>query len=280
MGLSSQQYDLFSFNDYDELPLGWAISSVSDNRWEHGKLPTNKIYGPDVWNSGKHGMGISLAGKYANEMYTHLISPEYSIPDFSSARLSFSSWVCTESNWDGGAVSVSTNDGLDWWYLPPQINGFHDQISTANTNSPFYGEGIFDGSNAANTCRNSSLPFELKEYDISNLSGSEVRFRYSFFSDQLVELDGWYIDDAGIEVDIFKKNGSWLSEPVYPDPNYGWGQIDGLVNEPIDTKVTFDIIETLSGNIIPGYSNLTLPIELRLNRQNMLVSNSSKFIQQ
>ena len=94
MGLSSQQYDLFSFNDYDELPLGWAISSVSDNRWEHGKLPTNKIYGPDVWNSGEHGMGISLAGKYANEMYTHLISPEYSIPDFSSARLSFSSWVC------------------------------------------------------------------------------------------------------------------------------------------------------------------------------------------
>ena len=210
-------------------------------------------------------MGISLAGKYANEMYTHLISPEYSIPDFSSARLSFSSWVCTESNWDGGAVSVSTNDGLDWWYLPPQINGFHDQISTANTNSPFYGEGIFDGSNVANTCRNSSLPFELKEYDISNLSGNEVRFRYSFFSDQLVELDGWYIDDAGIEVDIFKKKGSWLSEPVYPDPNYGWGQIDGLVNEPIDTKVTFDIIDTLSGDIVPGYSNLTLPIELRLN---------------
>ena len=265
MGLSTEQYELFSFNDYDDLPLGWAISSRSDDQWEHGKLPTNKIYGPNVWSSGEHGVGISLAGKYANEMYTHLISPEYSIPANSSAKLSFSSWVCTESNWDGGAVSVSTNDGRDWWYLPPQLNGFHDQISTANTNSPLYGKGIFDGSNVVNTCRNSSLPFELKEYDVSNLSGHQLRFRYSFFSDQLIELDGWYIDDAGIVVDIFKSNGSWLSEPIYPDPKYGWGQIDGLVSEPKDTKLRFEIIDTSSGETIPGYSDLTLPIELRIN---------------
>lgn len=265
MGLSSETYQLFSFNDHDELPLGWAVSSQSDSRWEHGKLPINKIYGPDTWVSGEYGVGIALGGKYDNEMYTHLISPEYLIPTHSSTRLSFNSWVCTEANWDGGAVSVSTDGGLNWSYLPPQIGDFHDQISTANTNSPFYGEGIFDGSTIPGNCRNSSLPFELKQYDISNLSGQEARFRYSFFSDQLVELDGWYVDDAGIEIDIFSNNGSWLSQPLNPDPNFGWGQIDGLVNEPLDTNVRFDVIDTTTGALIPGYSNLTLPIILRLN---------------
>ena len=265
LGLSAQQFQAFSFNNFDELPPGWAISSNDNNKWEYGQIPSTAIYGPNHWNSGQYGLGIALQGKYTNEMYTHLISPEYSIPSSASSRLSFNSWVCTEANWDGGAISASTDGGINWWYLPPQIGTFHDQISTANTNSPFYGEGIFDGSNIANGCRNSSLPFQLKQYDISNLSGQEVRFRYSFFSDQLLELDGWYLDDAGIEIDLFKQNGTWISQPIYPDSNFGWAKIDGLVKEPTGTEVLFDIIDASSGELIDGYTNLTLPIDLLFN---------------
>ena len=265
MGLSAQHHQVFSFDTFDELPLGWSVSAQSASRWEYGKLPPNRIYGPNTWSSGENGIGIALDGRYDNEMYTHLISPEYTIPPNSSARLSFNSWICTEANWDGGAVSVSTDGGINWWFLPVQVSDFHDQISTANTNSPFYGEGILDGSTITGGCRNSSLPFQLKQYDISNLSGSDVRFRYSFFADQLVELDGWYIDDAGIEIDVFTNYGTWLSQPIYPDPNFGWGRVDGLVNEPLGTAVTFDVVDQLSGNTIDGYANLTLPIDLRLN---------------
>ena len=265
MGLSAQHYQVFSFDTFDELPLGWSVSAQSDSQWEYGKLPPNRIYGPDAWSSGENGIGIALDGRHDNEMYTHLVSPEYTIPPNSSARLSFNSWICTEANWDGGAVSVSTDGGINWWFLPPQVSDFHDQISTANTNSPFYGEGILDGSTIPGSCRNSSLPFQHKQYDISNLSGVDVRFRYSFFADQLVELDGWYIDDAGIEIDVFTNYGTWLSQPIYPDSNFGWGRVDGLVNEPLGTAVTFDVVDQLSGNTIPGYENLTLPIDLRLN---------------
>ena len=176
--------------------------------------------------------------------------------------MTFNSWVCTEANWDGGAVSVSTDGGINWWYLPAKIGNFHDQISTANTNSPFYGEGIFDGSTITNGCRNSSLPFQIKQYDISNLSGSDVRFRFSFFSDQLIELDGWYIDDVGVQVDVFEQRGEWLSQPIYPDENFGWSQIDGLVSQPNGTQVIFDVIDASSGLVLEGYSNRTLPIEL------------------
>jgi hypothetical protein len=262
MGLDSQKLQLFSFDSFDTLPLGWAVSSQDNNKWSHGEIPTRAIYGPDAWSSGQYGIGIQLDGKYTNEMYTHLVSPEYSIPSSASARLTFNSWVCTEANWDGGAVSVSTDGGINWWYLPAKIGDFHDQISTANTNSPFYGEGIFDGSTITNGCRNSSLPFQFKQYDISNLSGSDVRFRFSFFSDQLIELDGWYLDDVGIEVDVFEQSGEWLSQPIYPDENFGWSQIDGLISQPNGTQVSFDIIDKTSGSVIDGYSNRTLPIEL------------------
>ncbi|GIQ97681.1 MAG: hypothetical protein CM15mP3_07150 [Candidatus Poseidoniales archaeon] len=206
---------------------GWSVSAQSDSRWEHGELPPNRIYGPTAWTSGNNGVGIALDGRYDAEMYTHLISPEYAIPPHSSARLSFNSWICTEANWDGGAVSVSTDGGINWWFLPPKITDFHDQISTANTNSPFYGEGILDGSTIAGSCRNSSLPFQLKQYEISNLSGIDVRFRFSFFADQLVELDGWYIDDAGIVIDVFKNAGNGYPNRYIQIPTLAGDKLTG-----------------------------------------------------
>ena len=210
MGLNAQDSISFNFNNFASLPLGWSISAQDSNQWEYGEIPSNAIYGPDTWHSGDYGFGIALGGKYSNEMLTHLYSPEYSLPENSTSRLTFRSWVCTESNWDGGAVSVSTDGGINWWYLPANVGGFHDQISTVNSNSPFFNEGIFDGSTVANNCRNSARPFDLKQYDVSNLSGNDIRFKYSFFSDQLIELDGWYLDDAGIEIDMYQDSGTWL----------------------------------------------------------------------
>ena len=266
MGLSARELTTFSFDEYHTLPSGWSVWSQDSNQWEHGELSNSAFYGPNKWYSGDHGVGIFLNGQYSNEMLTHLYSPEYSIPADASSRLSFRSWVCTEANWDGGAVSVSTDGGLNWWYLPAQVGTFHDQISTVNSNSPLYGEGIFDGSSVSNGCQNSARPFDLKQYDISNLSGINIKFRYTFFSDQLIELDGWYIDDAGIEIDIFESNGSWVSSSIYPDDVYGWGQLDGFVNEPNGSQIRFDILDAATEAIIDNYSNLTLPVDLQFSK--------------
>ena len=176
-------------------------------------------------------------------------------------RLSFRSWVCTEFNWDGGAVSVSTDGGVNWWFLPVGVPGFHDQISTINTNSPIYNEGIIDGSNVVGGCLNNPRGFDLKLYDISNLSGNNVKFRYTFFSDQLVQYDGWYIDDAGVEVDVFEPNGTWISPQLQPDEVFGWGKLDGLINQSRETSVTFDILDG-NGIVIPGYEQRQLPVDL------------------
>ena len=214
--------------------------------------------GPGVFHSGNNGAAINLTTKYTNNVYTHLISEEYTVPNNATARLSFRSWVCTEFNWDGGGVAISTDGGQQWWWLP-QLDGFHDQISTVNTNSPFFGRGIIDGSSVPNGCSASNQrDFELKTYDLSNLSGQSIKARFSFFSDTYVEGDGWYIDDAGVEIDVFESSGTWVSRSISPDPLFGYGWLDGWYEQPDGTSLLVDVLDA-QHQPIEGHTNLTLP---------------------
>ena len=264
LGVDSMEATNFSFDKGDMLPAGWSLISIDQKQWQVGSIPNGTTFGPNAWPSGQQGAGIDLGGEYRNEMLTHLYSPEYVLPAGASSRLSFKSWVCTEANWDGGAVSISTDGGLNWWYIPPAIGTFHDQISTINPNSPFYGEGILDGSTVLGGCQNSLRPFDDKVFETTNLSGENIRFRYSFFSDQLLEFDGWYIDDAGIEIDMFELQGTWTSPILSPNPMFGWGHLDGFVQQPDNTSVSFDILD-INNNTISGYTNKALPIDIQLD---------------
>ncbi|RJU96597.1 MAG: hypothetical protein DWC10_06295 [Candidatus Poseidoniales archaeon] len=254
-----------SFENSIATPPGWAIEGDLVNGWEIGQTRNTSGYGPGEFFSGANGAAINLTTRYVNNIYTHLVTEEYSIPTNASARLSFRSWVCTEANWDGGGVSISTDEGQTWWWLPPDVNGFHDQISTVNTNSPFFGQGIIDGSQQPNGCgSNKQRPFELKTYDISNLSGQAVKARFSFFSDTFVEADGWYIDDAGIEIDVFETSGAWTSPSLTPDELYGYGWLDGWFEQPDGTTLSIDVLDAQL-NPIHGHQGLSLPAQLAID---------------
>ena len=151
-------------------------------------------------------MAINLDGDYTNNVYSHLVSPIYNIPIGATARLTFNHWICSEPAWEGGSIFTSIDDGLTWQHFGDNISGFYERVSQVNTNSPFFGHGIFDGSTVANGCgtANSNQTFSRVSGDISALAGNDVRIRFSFFSDQYVEEDGWYLDDAGIVIDRFQ----------------------------------------------------------------------------
>ena len=254
-----------SFEQSLVTPAGWSIEGTGSQAWEVGQIGNTSGYGPGVFHSGDQGAAINLTTRYTNNIYTHLTTPEYTIPLNATSRLSFRSWMCSEANWDGGAVSMSTDGGENWWLLPAETQQFHDQISTANGNSPFFNEGIIDGSNVQGGCGASNArPYALKTYDISNLSGLTVRARFSFFSDTYVEADGWYIDDAGVEVDIFEPQGEWISSAVSPDPMFGYGWVDGWYEQPDGTTLTLDILDS---NLDPvtGHQNLSLPAQLAID---------------
>jgi hypothetical protein len=264
-GMNGPEASVNSFEASMIAPPGWVIEGTWPDGWEMGPTRNTSGYGPGVFHSGENGAAINLTTRYTNNVYTHLVTQEYNVPLNASARLSFRSWVCTEANWDGGGVSISNDGGQTWWWLPTDLNGFHDQISTVNTNSPFFGRGIIDGSTQPNGCgANKNRPFDLKTYDLSNLSGQALKARFSFFSDTFVEADGWYIDDAGIEIDVFETQGQWTSSALVPDPLFGYGWLDGWYERPDGTTLLVDVLDA-QYNPIYGHDNLTLPSRLALD---------------
>lgn len=256
-----------SFEEVQGLPAGWRIDHVrGSTSWERGIIDNSNGYGPNVslWPSGYNGMGINLNGIYSNHVYTHLVSPNYQIPEDATARLTFNHWICTETDWDGGSIFTSIDNGITWQHFGNNIPGFYDRTSTVNPNSPFYQLGIFDGSTVPNGCGNAnpSHTFSRVSGDISHLAGNDVRVRFSFFTDTYIEKDGWYIDDAGIVIDRFQNNGTWTS-PLIDADFAGWARLTSLYEMPDDTNVLVDVLDS-SGNIIGDHSNLTLPFDLKI----------------
>ena len=252
-----------SFESGRMVPRGWSIALERGQGWDVGALPNGTTSGPRAWPSGQQGAGIVLDGDYAAESLAYMTSPSYSLPDNSSARLSFRSWVCTETDWDGGAVQISVDDGATWWY-PPYDSHTHHTLSRMNPYSPFYDEGIFDGSIHSGGCPTRSQTFDAETIDVSNLSGQDVRFRYVFFSDTWVEKDGWYIDDAGVEVDLFLNEGSWTS-PSFSAPSRAlWGMLDGHARIPPGTNLTVDLLHQ-NGTVVNGWTGLSLPTFVSLS---------------
>ncbi|MDP6869883.1 MAG: hypothetical protein QGI21_03835 [Candidatus Poseidoniaceae archaeon] len=256
-----------SFESTQNLPRGWKINHEDGaTTWELGEIDTWNSAGPSSgnWPSGSNGVAINLDGRYSNNVFTHLVSPSYMIPVGSTARLTFKHWICTEPAWDGGAIYTSIDNGFTWQYFGDNISGFYERLSQVNTFSPFHGKGIFDGSTVNNGCGNNNTAhlFTTKSGDISYLAGNEVKFRFSFFSDTFVIDDGWYIDDAGIEIDKFIPNGNWTS-PLIEADEAGWGRIEAVASVPQSTSLSADVFDE-NGNTISGYENVTLPIDLSI----------------
>ena len=99
-----------------------------------------------------------------------------------------------------------------------------------------------------------------------SLSGQAIKARFSFFSDTFVEADGWYIDDAGIEIDVFETSGTWVSPPLAPDPLFGYGWLDGWYEQPEGTTLHLDVLDSQLNPII-AHQNLTLPATMALDPQ-------------
>ena len=105
-----------------------------------------------------------------------------------------------------------------------------------------------------------NIPWMNMEYDVSNLSGNNVSFRFRQVSDGSVNYAGWYVDDIGLEVDWFETEGSWRS-PLVSTEDLGYGFVDADIILPTNTWYGVDILDA-SGQVIQGHENMSLPLSL------------------
>jgi hypothetical protein len=231
----------WSFEGAPLLADGWNVHTYYGAGWSFGQVNNSAGYGPSQWTSGSTGVGIVLNNRHAPNTWSHLISPALAIPEGASARLSFNHFICLEPGWDAGVLFYSTDNGTTWQQFGVNIPGFYETLQVNNSLSPLYGMWAWDGSTKKSGClTNKSM--QNVEADVSHLSGQNIMLRFSFFSDDFIEGDGWYIDDVGIVVDWFESNGSWLSPEILPGP-LGYDHICYSVNSNLSP---FD----LSGNIL------------------------------
>ena len=172
--------------------------------------------------------------------------------------------MCAESNYDGGALYISVNGG-SWnqaYGSYANNSSWYDRTLLYGTHSGLY--DVWDGSihstGSFSSTSSTNIPWMNMEYDVSNLSGNNVSFRFRQVSDGSVNYAGWYVDDIGLEVDWFETEGSWRS-PLVSTEDLGYGFVDADIILPTNTWYGVDILDA-SGQVIQGHENMSLPLSL------------------
>ena len=263
-GLSSTD----SLEDSPALPPGgWSISNqASQTGWEFGALCSSYSDGPSSFPSASLGFGTNLCGDYDPSSDNSLISPNYYVPLGASARFVWKHWMCSEDGWDGGALYVSTNGGTWNQAYVNYANGSNWYDGQITSTTGFVGTDVWDGrqyvaSSGQFSCSSSvNIPWLNMEYDVSNLSGNNVSFKFRQIADSAVQEPGWYVDNIGLEVDWFETEGSWIS-PLISTHDLGYGFVDADIILPNNTWYGVNVLDT-TGHVIDGHENMSLPLSL------------------
>ena len=252
---------VYGLEDSQALPPGgWSISNqAGQTGWQFGSLCASFPDGPSTFPSANLGFGTNLCGDYDSSSDNSLISPDYFVPLGASARFVWKHWMCAEDNYDGGALYYSVNGGTWNQAYVNYANG-----STWYDGQIIYGSfpstDVWDGRQYFSCTGSTNIPWLDMAYDVSNLSGNNVSFKFRQMGDSAVNEPGWYIDNIGLEVDWFETEGSWTS-PLITTHDLGQGFVDAEIILPNNTWYGVNILDS-NGQVIDGHENMTLPVSL------------------
>jgi len=248
-------------------PGGWSISNqAGQTGWQFGAICTNYTDGPSAFPSASLGFATNLCGDYDSSSDNSLYSPSYYVPLGASARFVWKHWMCAEDGWDGGALYMSLNGGSWNQAFVNYSNNTNWYDGTITSTTGFVGTSVWDGrqyvaASGGWSCTSTvNIPWVNMEYDVSNLSGNNISFRFRQISDSAVQEPGWYVDDIGLEVDWFETEGSWKS-PLVSTHDLGYGFVDADIILPNNTWYGVNVLDS-SGQVIDGHENMSLPLSL------------------
>jgi len=141
------------------------------------------VYGTTtkITDNTTHLWATDLTSNYPDYASWDLLSPL--IPLGTGSTLSFWHEYCTEANYDGGVVYISTDGGTNWTIISP--NGGYPNSSSSLAIHPAYST-ITAGVAVTGTAT----------FDLSAYAGNTVMFKWHFFSDISINNKGWFIDNV------------------------------------------------------------------------------------
>lgn len=252
--LGEKDFTVFYFDDFEHDDFnGWTPELTV--LWQIGKPSANVIntaHSPSrVWTT-------RLNGNYLHNVTKGLITPEFNFSQLSGLSIRFWHWYETELGNDGGNVKYSVNGGNTFITL-----GFINDpmgVNWYNTNAA--GKFSFSGS---------SGKWVYSSFDLSTFDKhpNPVSFKFDFFSNSTIALNGWAIDDFMITVEKAQTDAG-VSAIILPVLTVPQGQnfqvlvrIDNfgktpLTNIPLAVRINngIEIQDTWTGNLQPGQAVL------------------------
>jgi hypothetical protein len=176
----------------------WTTSGYN---W--GIRDTTDQYGPDSCAlSGYRYAGVPQTDIpfYSGNQTGYLISPTFNTTGWTAFYLSFNYWSSFEgpaTNFDGGIVEISPNNGTTWIQVDSLAQGHLDPTY----DEPLAGTGslLYDWA----YCYSTDPDWvSVSSLDLMGLgyvaAGNQVSVRFTFASDPLSAGQGWFIDDVRI----------------------------------------------------------------------------------
>ena len=109
------------------------------------------------------------------------------LPASTFPHLIFSHWMQSEKNWDGGVVEISSDNGVTWSDAGSEFEeGYYNGVLNLSGNA-ISGRPAFTGNTEG---------LITTSIDLSSFSGTAVKFRFRFATDENYAGTGWFIDDV------------------------------------------------------------------------------------
>lgn len=170
--------------------------------------------------------------------------------------LSFWHFYNVESQYDGGVIEGSTDNGSTWFDLGKYIvaNGYNGTIDTGN-GTVLAGKRAFTGS---------SSTFINTKVNLSSFSGKNLKIRFKLVTDDGTGIVGWYVDDISLTSTAAVLNAARL-----------YNSADSLEN-------TGDTITFIKKGPLPvtwgGFAAEKIKTTARLTWKTMVELNTDKFV--
>ncbi|KAA1426495.1 M4 family metallopeptidase [Nocardioides antri] len=179
-----------------------------------------------------------------------LISPDITVPEGQTPRLTFRHYMASEATWDGGNVKVSVNGG-DFELVPLDAYLFNAPGGELDpTAGPMGGEPAWTGTDGGQL----GGSWGKSIIDLSTLAdaGDSVSFRFDFGRDGCNGVDGWYVDNVKVQVCAPNPVKTTTKAVEYPERQEKGVPFD------VKVKVTAANGETPTGRVVLWYGQRKL----------------------